>query len=292
MKPNLNLRRWTAPRRASFPGCRFGTLSSAQFPSRSLLSVAILLSLLSGIIGLDAQDTNAPAQTNEVTQAEDLTGADTSQTGDATEEMTGTNTVSETNQAVGLGPDGRARRLRRRSQNRSRDNTQSNGGARSGSTGTNSGSAFEYAAFQMVADRNIFNPNRTARSGPSPVQAKTVEAFALVGTMSYEKGIFAFFDGTSSDYKKVLKPNDTIAGYKLVAISTDSAKLMLNTNVLELTLGTQMRRRDDGSWERSSNSESYPASSATSASSSATDAASSGAESDIIKKMMMRREKE
>ena len=107
--------------------------------------------------------------------------------------------------------------------------------------------------------------------------------------MSYEKGIFAFFDGTSSDYKKVLKPNETIAGYRLVAISTDSAKLTLNTNVLELTVGTQMRRRDDGSWERSSSSESYATGSAPSSS---TDATPSGGESDIIKKMMMRREKE
>jgi hypothetical protein len=119
---------------------------------------------------------------------------------------------------------------------------------------------------------------------------KTVEAFTLVGTMSYEKGIFAFFDGTSSDYKKVLKPNDTIAGYKVVAISADSAKLMLNTNVLELAVGNQMRRRDNGTWERSASSESYAAS--TTSNNSSADASSSGAESDVIKKMMMRREKE
>jgi hypothetical protein len=107
--------------------------------------------------------------------------------------------------------------------------------------------------------------------------------------MSYEKGVFAFFDGTSSDYKKVLKPEETIAGYKVVAITTDSVKLMLNTNVLELSFGAQMRRRDDGAWERSAGSTSYAAGSAAASQS---EAAPSGAESDIIKKMMLRREKE
>jgi len=254
---------------------------------RQRFFAGITLALLFGIVGLHAQDTNAPVITNEVTQAEDLMSADASQTGDGAEEMTGTNTVSDTNQIAGPGPDGRARRLRRRAQNRPRD-AQYNG-ARSGSTGTNASSPFDYAAFQMVADRNIFNPNRSPRSGPALAQPKTVESFTLVGTMSYEKGIFAFFDGTSSDFQKVLKPNDTIAGYKVVTISADSAKLMLNTNVVELTVGNQMRRRDDGGWERSTSSESYAASTT---SSSAADAASNGAESDIIKKMMMRREKE
>ena len=250
-------------------------------------SSGISLALLFGIFGLRAQDTNAPVMTNEVTQAEDLTGADASQTGDGSEEMTGTNTVSDTNQAAGPGPDGRTRRLRRRAQNRSRD-AQFNV-VRSGSMGTNASSPLDYAAFQMVADKNIFNPNRAPRSGPTTVQPKTVESFSLVGTMSYEKGIFAFFDGTSSDYQKVLKPNDTIAGYKVVTISADSAKLMLNTNLVELTVGNQMRRRDDGTWERSASSESYAASNT---SSPPADAAPNGAESDIIKKMMMRREKE
>ena len=251
---------------------------------------AILGLLLLVIGGLEAQDTNAPVQTNELTQVEDLTANDASQAADTSEEVLGTNAVSETNQAVSPGPDGRARRLRRRSQNRSRDNTQANGDSRSGSTGTNTGpAALDYSAFKLVADRNIFNPNRSPRSTLPAAQPKTVESFTLVGTMSYEKGIFAFFDGTSSDYKKVLKPNETIAGYRLVAISTDSAKLTLNTNVLELTVGTQMRRRDDGSWERSSSSESYATGSAPSSS---TDATPSGGESDIIKKMMMRREKE
>jgi hypothetical protein len=107
--------------------------------------------------------------------------------------------------------------------------------------------------------------------------------------MSYEKGNFAFFDGTRSDYKKAVKTNDTIAGYKIAAIAADSVKLAQNTNVLELAVGAQLRRRDDGTWARSATSESYAAApSGTTTSSSAT----SAADNDVLKKMMMRRDKE
>src|SRR5262245_38315845 len=54
------------------------------------------------------------------------------------------------------------------------------------------------SAFRIVSERNIFNANRsggTVRSTSSrrPVR---VETFALVGTMAYEKGVFAFFEGS------------------------------------------------------------------------------------------------
>lgn len=253
------------------------------------LAAAILI--LAGACALEAQDTNVLVQTNSPSQNEDLLGTDASQAADTmTDDMTGTNTVEDTNQMAAPGPDGRARRLRRRALNRPREGSQTNDDASASPNGANS--AMDYSAFRLVADRNIFDPNRVPHSGRPATQPKTVDAFTLVGTMSYEKGIFAFFDGTSSDYKKVLKPDDTIAGYKVDAISADSVKLKLNTNTIELSVGTQMRRRDDGSWERSANSEAYTASSASSASNSSSEAVSTGAESDIIKKMMQRREKE
>jgi hypothetical protein len=265
--------------------------SANRFRGASWASKALVLALLGGAFWLRAQDTNTLVQTNEVSQNEDLTANDAAQIADVSDEIAATNSVTETNQAASPGPDARTRRLHRRPQSRPSPDAQASAEVRP-DAGTNTGPGIlDYAAFRLVADRNIFNPNRSPRSKLPSARPKTVEAFSLVGTMSYEKGIFAFFDGTSSDYKKVVKPDDTIAGYKVVAISPDSAKLMQNTNVVELTVGSQMRRRDDGSWERSSGSESYAASSAT-PSTSPTEATPSGAESDIIKKMMERREKE
>jgi hypothetical protein len=252
----------------------------------------ILSVTLAGSFGLAAQDANALVQTNEVNQAEGLISSETAQSVEATaeDEPAGTNTVAETNLTANPGPDARTRRLRRRSQTHSRDIAQANSNSRPGSTATNSGPAgLDYSAFKLVVDRNIFDPNRSPRSTRVAAQPKTVPSFTLVGTMSYEKGVFAFFDGTSSDYKKVLKPDEAIAGYKVVAISADSVKLMLNTNVLQLNVGARMRQRDDGAWEKSEGPASYAASSAAASQS---DAAPSGAENDVIKRMMQRREKE
>jgi hypothetical protein len=241
--------------------------------------------------GLRAQDNSGLTQTNDVFPTDVSAAADTSQAADAgfDDQTTGTNGIADTNQISAPGPDGRARRLQRRppkprstNQNQDRISSSSTNAAPSG---------LDYSAFRLIADRNIFDPNRSPRAVRSSAQPKTSDSFTLVGTMSYEKGIFAFFDGTRSDYKKVLKPQESIAGYKVASISPDAIKLARDTNVLELRVGTQMRRRDDGSWELIASSASYAAT--TSSSSSSTDAVSGGgAESDTLRKLRERREKE
>lgn len=110
--------------------------------------------------------------------------------------------------------------------------------------------SFEESAFRIVTERNIFNANRSGGQvrGPSR-RATTVEYFALVGTMDYEKGIFAFFDGSSSQLTKVMKANDVIAGHKLLSISANSVKLEADGKESELPVGSQMRREDEGAWQ-------------------------------------------
>jgi hypothetical protein len=169
--------------------------------------------------------------------------------------------------------------------------------------GTNSGPAsLDYAAFKIIVDRNIFDPNRFPHRPGAPVVAskpKNFDSLTLVGTMSYEKGTFAFFDGTSSEYKKVLKLTDSIAGYRVTNIAPNAVKLATGTNEVELSVGGQLRREENGSWLLASQSAPY-ASTLGSASASGTgattttgsDTTSSGADSDIIKKLMQRREKE
>ena len=88
---------------------------------------------------------------------------------------------------------------------------------------------------------------------------KSVDSLTLVGTMSYEKGTFAFFDGTSSEYKKALKLTDSIAGYKVTNIAPNGVKLASGTNELELSVGAQLRREENGPWRLSGQSGSYAA---------------------------------
>jgi len=110
-----------------------------------------------------------------------------------------------------------------------------------------------YDAFRMISDRNIFNPNRVGRSASRTSRSATtpaarVESFSLVGIMGYEKGLFAFFEGTSADFKKVLQTDAVIGQYKVASVLPEVVKLTSGTNSFEMKVGTQMRREDEGEW--------------------------------------------
>jgi hypothetical protein len=278
---------------------------------------ALLALALAGRLAVLAQEGQGAGATNDIVQAAaavveaaagssvDQPAASTADTGeDATagEEMVSTNDSASAGSSVAPnGPNGSSRRSGREARNqrfRRQRGGQSNGGSlgAGGSDDTNGPASLDYSAFSLVTTRNIFDPNRY-RGRPRGNVAR-VESFALVGTMSYEKGTFAFFSGSSSDYQKALKCSDSIAGYKLTAINPNSVKLALATNEVELRVGMQMRREEDGPWLPSRNRElaSSPttsgASGASAVSVSAEASVPSGPQSDIIKRMMERREKE
>ncbi len=123
---------------------------------------------------------------------------------------------------------------------------------------TNTPARFDYSSFRIVTDRNIFNPRRSTRYVRRERGSGTAiraESFALVGTMSYEKGLFAFFDGSSSDYRKVLKQDETIAGFKVAAIQPAFVKLASPSNQVELRVGMQLAQGEEGEWRVSERSE-------------------------------------
>lgn len=167
-------------------------------------------------------------------------------------------------------------------------------------SGTNAGPAsLDYSAFNIIVERNIFDPNRYPRQARPPTRPPSrVDSLTLVGTMSYEKGDFAFFDGTSADYKKALKLTDLIAGYKLAAIAPTGVTLASGTNEVRLNVGMQLRREENGPWQVSGQRTSYLAASISSSHS--TNAVAGGsqsppadaADSDVIKRLMQRRQQE
>ncbi len=165
---------------------------------------------------------------------------------------------------------------------------------------TNTFSGEDLASFKIISDRNIFNMNRSLRSsGRRPTRetrrpVKT-ESFALVGTLKSDKGEFAFFDGSSSDYRKAIKVEDTIAGYKLTQIDNNAVKLESKGKDVELNMGMQLRRQDEGEWQISTQTDSYATGNASSSSTSDTTnntESTSGAASDVLKRLMEQREKE
>jgi hypothetical protein len=122
-----------------------------------------------------------------------------------------------------------------------------------------------------------------------------------VGTLRYEKGPFAFFDGSDSEFRQVVQPEGRIAGYQVVEISGQAVTLRLGTNQIQLKVGMQMRREEGGSWELAGSGEAFAATSSSSApssgssSSGASGSASSssgGDASEILKRLMQKREEE
>lgn len=109
----------------------------------------------------------------------------------------------------------------------------------------------DFDFFKLVRERNIFDMSRTGRIGTRSVPKRViVDDFTLVGTMSYEKGLYAFFDGSSSEFRQNgLKPGDKIAGYKIAAIGNDYVDLLsTNSKTIRMGLSTSMRREDKGPW--------------------------------------------
>jgi hypothetical protein len=117
---------------------------------------------------------------------------------------------------------------------------------------TNVPSRLDYNSFRMISDRNIFNPNRyarsTSRTRTDSRPSSRVDSFTLVGLMAYEKGVFAFFDGTSAGYKKTLEANGTISEFKLTGLTPEQARLVSGTNEFVMRVGMQVRREDEGDW--------------------------------------------
>ena len=154
---------------------------------------------------------------------------------------------------------------------------------------TNSGR--DSTPFKLITDRNIFNSARSARgSRPAPDTRRrpSPETLTLVGTMSYDKGAYAFFDGSRPDYRKVLEIGTSIADHTLLAVSTDAVTLQATTNTFELRIGGQLRRGEDR-WEIVPGS--APAREAGSANPSSALAAP-GDEDEVVRRLMQQREQE
>jgi hypothetical protein len=121
----------------------------------------------------------------------------------------------------------------------------------------------DYPAFKIITDRNIFNTKRSPKYVPPAAREtrriRATESFALTGTMRDEKGPLAFFDGSAPQYRKVLKPEETIAGFTVAAVEHGHVKLKNGTNEITLPVNMQMSREEQGEWQVSARAQSVEA---------------------------------
>ena len=309
------------------------SLPAESFRAR-LLAIRAAIGLLAGALALQgfAQDVGAQAAANEsprIAVSAQPEPDDTDEPESSDEDDGGSTngvpvlTVPGSTNAPGTnapGTNAPARRSSRRSSRRSPERTgiadwrpSSRSGASSPkAASTNGPASSDYAFFQVVNDRNIFNssrvPNRPDR--PRSTEARRtpkVESVSLVGTLRYEKGVLAFFDGTSSDYRKALKPGDAVAGHRIVSVTDSTVRLVVRDGAVDLKVGNQLRREDEGDWKladgvtlgaSSSTGVATPSSSSasTNASSTTSSAASSGSSGggaeEILRRLRERRAQE
>lgn len=184
------------------------------------------------------------------------------------------------------------------------------GGATAFAQSSNVPGPQDYDRFSsFVTERNIFDPNRVPAYTPGgrPFQPRRTQrytpTFTLVGTMSYEKGMFAFFDGNSPELRQVLYQSDSnnIAGYTVAEITLAGVKLQSadKKQTVDLKIGDSMQQ-DGDTWQLAGRSDlastPFPAGGeAPTAESPSSDAGATPAPSpalsanDTLKKLMERR---
>lgn len=163
---------------------------------------------------------------------------------------------------------------------------------------TNDSSATDFSSFQIIVDRNIFNPDRYGRS-TNHHESRAVPTFTLAGTMSYRKGMFAFFNGTRDEYRKALQPGGTIAGYTVEKIGFDGVQLQSSGRTIDLKVGGAMRQeggawelRAPGEWGDLSTSETESGQPSPGASEISTNLPPGIQQNDVLKRLMERRDQE
>ncbi len=173
----------------------------------------------------------------------------------------------------------------------------------------------EYARFShFITDRNIFDPSRQPHNYDSSHVFHTVQpvrtprgtpGIQFVGTMSYEKGMFAFFSGNNIDLSKVLQVGDKLQGYLITDITATNV-LMTSADKkeqLELEIGDGLRQESD-KWLFSKAgelpAEASPVAAPSSSSSSSSESSGSAPaapppeleQNDVLKRLMEKRAKE
>lgn len=157
---------------------------------------------------------------------------------------------------------------------------------------TPAGATFD--SFRLVADRNIFDPNRVGRitRGTTEPAAPRGDTISLVGTMQYTKGYFAFFDSPDPKYKKTLSVGGMVAEYTVKQIGPEGVQLERDGKPLPLRVNQQLRRPEGGEWSVSTIE--VAVSSDPSASSARPDSAAAipAGASDVLKRLMEQRQKQ
>ncbi len=122
----------------------------------------------------------------------------------------------------------------------------SSGGSAAAATVAPTGS---FESFSLIAERNIFNPNRIGRTRANPdAPAPRTDQIALVGTVERGSSLVAVFDGSDPVWRKSLAVGESIGDFKVVRITSAGADLERDGKPVSLLVSHALRRPEGGDW--------------------------------------------
>lgn len=132
---------------------------------------------------------------------------------------------------------------------RSKDSSSASATAPAAIPGAGVSPADSFDAFQLIVERNIFNPNRIGRTrAVTEEKPPRVDEISLVGTMRYSGGVTAFFDSPDTAFQKALHEGESVADFKVKSIAADGVELVRGDKPLTLKVAQQLRRAEGGDW--------------------------------------------
>lgn len=167
--------------------------------------------------------------------------------------------------------------------------------------------------FPVMLQRNIFDPTRRPNQVPErpaepperPPEPLRRETLSLTGSFVRPDSSFAFFSSSNPDLSRVVSPEDQLGDFVVTDITTTNVVLRAETNQWSVRVGRMLTRQGDGPWTDSGEASpeiEAPTGAASVGTPAGTDTDSDGSTSgdppaegemsDLMKRLMERRQQE
>lgn len=106
-----------------------------------------------------------------------------------------------------------------------------------------------FDAFRIIAERNIFNPNRVGLTRAAPeAQPPRTDEIALVGTVEFGGQRVALFESAEAAFRKSVREGETIGDFTVAKVGAAGVELVREGRTLPLRVAEQLRRPEGGEW--------------------------------------------
>lgn len=146
-----------------------------------------------------------------------------------------------------------------------------------------------FDVFRIVAERNIFNPNRVGLTRAAPeARPPRIDEIALVGTVEFGGQRVALFESAEAAFRKSVREGETIGDFTVAKVGAAGIELAREGRTLPLRVAEQLRRPEGGEWSVVAAPDAPRAENRADAAAPAIPADAS----DVLKRLMRQREKQ